>query len=444
MNLNDYILLINSVVWGWPLLIFIGVSSLVVTIALGGVQLRYFFRSWHLALKPQKQEKDAHADMSSFQAFLNALSSSLGNGSLAGTATAVVAGGPGAAFWVFVFGLLSMSFRFCEVYLSAYFGGHQSAGGVVGGPMVYLGKIPGKRFLPYIYALFCIFLSLVSGNAMQANSIRLGMVRLFNLDPLIIAVLLLVFMIYVMMGGAQRIIAVSDKIVPVKVGVFFGSMIIALAYHYQAIIPALQLIFEYAFTTKAAMGAAIGYSMQSAIRFGVSRSLNASEAGLGTAAVIFGGSTSKNPVNDGIMGMLSSFISANLVCFSLMVLIVASGVWESGLDSINLTIAAYETVFGSLGAWIVTFLTMSFGLGVLVAYAYIGRACWLFLTNGRCMILFNLMYSSMAFFGAIAQVALVWNSVDLVNAGLVMMNLFAILMLLPLIKKGLASYQKNA
>lgn len=308
--------------------------------------------------------------------------------------------------------------------------------------MVYLSKVPGGSFLPYLYAFFCFFLSMASGNAMQANSIRLGITRIFAVEPYVVALILLIFIAFVMFGGAKRIIAVSDRIVPVKVGVFFISALIVLGYHYASIIPALILIFKSAFSSQAITGGALGFSMQQAMRYGISRSLNASEAGLGTAAVLFGASDTKDPVQNGIMGMMGTFISANLVCFSIMLMIVASGVWNNGQDSINLTISAYETVFGSFGAWLVTFLTLSFGLGVLVAYAYIGRACWLFLTNGRFMNVFTVIFCAITFLGAIARVDIVWNTVDMANAGLLAMNLFGIVMLLPVIKKGLAIYHK--
>lgn len=442
-DLNSLVININSFIWGWPLVIFGLTMATITTVYLGFVQFRYFFRAWKYALCPSKVEAGNQADMTPFQAFLNALSSSLGNGSIAGMATAITAGGPGAALWVFIFGLLSMSLRYAEIYLSAIFGVKQSPSGIIGGPMVYLSKVPGGKVLPYLFAVFCFFLSLTGGNAMQANSIRLGLVRILDVNPLVVALVLLAFMLYVMLGGAQRIISVSSAIVPVKVGVFFASALIVLGYHYAAIIPALILIIKSGLSSQAFAGGLAGYSIQQAMRFGMSRSLNASEAGLGVAAVMFGGSNSKTPVKDSIMGMLSTFISANLVCFMVMLIIISSGVWNNGQESINLTISAYETVFGTLGGWIVTFLTLSFGLGVLVAYAYVGRVCWLFFTGGRYLLLFNLIFCSVTFLGALANVSLVWNSIDLFNGCLLVINLFGILMLLPVIKKGLIDFQNS-
>lgn len=440
--INDWILRINNYLW-WPTIIFFVLVAAIITIALNFVQFRYFCTAWKLLLFPDGVKGSKKGDMTPFQAFLNALSTSLGNGSIGGMATAIFSGGPGAAFWIFIYGLLGMAIRYCEVFLSTAFGVQHWAHSTVGGPMVYLSKVPGKKFLPYLYALFCLFLALTTGNAMQANTIRIGCVRIFGVSYLIVAVILLVFMLYVMLGGAKRIIAVSDKIVPLKVGVFFLSAIIVLGYYWASIIPAIILIFKAAFSPKAAFGGMLGFTVQQAIRFGIYRTLNASEAGLGTAAVIFGGSGSTEPTKDGIMSMLSTFISSNLVCFFVALMLLVSGVWNNGQTSLDLTISAYETVFGSIGGWIVTFLSISFGLGVLVSYAYIARSCWLFLTRGKWIMAINIIYCLATFLGALAKVDLIWNATDLINTGLLSINMYGILMLLPFIKLGLKEYEKH-
>lgn len=439
---NDWVLTLNNYLW-WPTIIFFVAVACIITITLNFVQFRYFITAWKLLLFPDGVKAGKKGDMTPFQAFLNALSTSLGNGSLGGMATAIFSGGPGAALWIFIYGLLGMAIRYCEVFLSTVFGVQQWGKNIVGGPVVYLSKVPGKIFLPYLYALFCLFLALTTGNAMQANTIRIGCVRIFGVESLVVAIILLIFMLYVMLGGAKRIIAVSDKIVPIKVGVFFISALIVLVFHFSAIIPALVLIFKAAFSPQAAFGGALGYSVQQAIRFGIYRTLNASEAGLGTAAVLFGGSASTEPTKDGIMSMLSTFISSNLVCFATALMIIASGVWNNGQTSLDLTISAYETVFGALGGWIVTFLSISFGLGVLVSYAYIARSCWLFLTQGKFIMAINIIYCLATFLGALAKVDLIWNMTDLINTILLSVNMFGILMLLPLIKLGLYEYEKH-
>lgn len=424
---------INNFIWGWPLLLYVVIISLVLTIGLNFLQFRTFFTAWKYMLFPAT--KTAQGDMSPFSAFVNALNTGLGNGSLAGIATAIYSGGPGAAFWIFVFGFLSMVIRFSEVFLSNFYEPISEVGGTIGGPMIYLQRVPAGRILSYIFAFFLLFLGLSSGNAMQANSISLGFVRILSISPWLVASVLLLFITYVIMGGAKRIVEVSEAIVPLKVGLFFITATIILIYHADKFPEAMRLIFYGAFYPKALVGAASGLLIQHAMRYGIVLSVNATEAGLGTAAVLFGGTGSREPMKNGIMSMLGVFISANLVCFMIALMIIMSGVWNNGQLSIDLTISAYETVFGIVGGWLVTLLSVSFGMGVLVTYGYIARSCWLFLTNGRFEYVFSMLFCGITFLGAIVQVDVVWSFVELANAGLLIVNLFGIVWLLPTIRR---------
>jgi alanine or glycine:cation symporter, AGCS family len=444
IDLNAWVQKADAWLWGWPLLGFVMLVGIALTIALRFVQFKYFIASWKYVLKPPHDGKQTENYITPFQAFLNILSASIGNGSAAGMATAVVGGGPGAAFWIFVLGFLYMVIRYAEVYASLEYHEVTPGGAIRGGPMVYLKRIPGGTVLPYLYAFFCLGLSLITGNAMQCNSIRLGVERLTGIPAYGIAFVLFALLLYIMFGGASRIIRVSERIVPVKVGLFFIATLIVLIYHYQALWGALKLIVTSALTPQAVAGGIGGFSVQQAISFGMSRSLNATEAGLGTAGILYGSTKGQSPVINSIMSMSSSFISSHLVCFVLMVVLIATGVWDTGLVSTQLTMAAYETVFGKLGGGIVVaFLSITFGLGVLVAYAYIGRECWLYLTRGRFAFGYTILYCLMALFGSLSKVDLVWNATNIVNAGLVAINLYALLYLLPSMRAGLLSWEKG-
>ncbi len=441
-DLNAWVEYIDNAIWGgWPLLGFIIFAGIILTLGLRFVQFRYFFSAWKYIFPKASDGKQTENYITPFQAFLNTLSASIGNGSAAGMATAVSGGGPGAGIWIFILGFLYMVIRYAEVFASMEYHETTATGAVRGGPMVYLKKLPFGHLLAYIYALFCLGLSFITGNAMQCNSITLGLTRLTGLSSMIIAVALFALLLYIMFGGAMRIIKVSEAIVPVKVGLFFVATIILLLYHYASLWPALKLMFTCAFTPKAIVGGALGYSVQQAVRYGMSRSLNATEAGLGTAGILFGATRGKHPVENSIMSMTSAFISSNLVCFLIILALVASGVWDSGLVSTQLTMAAYETAFGRLGSIVVSFLTISFGLGVLVAYAYIGRECWLYLTRGRLVMVYTMLYCLMALWGSVAKVDLVWNATGIINAGLVVINLCALMYLLPKMPGALKAWE---
>lgn len=428
-----------NVIMGWPIICFVIGGSIIVTLALGFIQLRYFFAAWKYTFTPS--ESVGKSDMSPFQAFINTLNVSIGNGSLAGMATAIYSGGPGAALWIIIITLLLMAVRYSEVYLSTHYAEYAPKNTKIGGPMLYLKEIKGGKIFSWLYAAFCVFFGLIAGSAMQANSISLSMKTAWEIPLIVTAVILTVFVFYAIIGGAQRIVKFSETIVPLKVGLFFISALIILLYHYQAIIPALKLILASGLNLKAFGGAALGYTMQEAMRYGILRSINATESGLGTAAILFGATGSKHPVRDGIMSMASTLVSA-FVCFLVALCIVASGVWNSGQTSTALTIAAYNTVFGSIGGWMVALLSTAFGIGVLVSYAYITKAAWDTITKNRFTYLFIAVYCACAFFGAYtSRVTSLWAAVDLSLACMVSINLIGIVCLLPQLRKGLQSYK---
>lgn len=414
--------------------------SIACTIALRFVQIRYFWTALKNLFAPA--ETAQAGDMTPVQAFVNALSASIGNGAIAGVAAAVYTGGPGAIFWVLVFGIVLMAIRFAEVFLSTHFGKQSLTRTVLGGPMLYLKQLPFGNGLAYLYAISCFFFGLMGGNAAQSNSISLSLYATWGISVYITAVITSVFCLYILLGGAQRIVRVSDNIVPIKVIVFFVSSFAVLAYNYAYIWSALQLIVTSALNPSALAGGAFGFTIQEAMRYGMSRSIFATESGLGTAAILFGFTGSDQPVKDGLMSMISTFVSA-LVCFLVGLCIVASGVWNSGLDSTALTIASFETLFGQFGGWIVSFLSITFGIGVLVTYAYITRAAWLAVTNGRYLIVFTLSYVVATFLGAIMPVQMLWDAIDVVNALMLIINLTGIVYLLPVVVKGLRTYKQG-
>lgn len=435
-NINEIVLNISNILWGWPLVITFIIAGAITTIALNFVQIRYFLASWQLVLFAKKEK--TQGELTSIQAFINALGASTGNGSIAGIATAVYAGGPGAAFWILIAGFFSLAIRFAEVFLATSIKGiNPLTKKMEGGPMVYLTKVPAGNILSYLFTIFMFLLGVIGGSAMQANSITLGAYRTWGFNKFIIATILFVFIIYVMVGGAQRIIKISDKLVPFKVAIFFISSLIVLFYHAAGIIPAFKLIISSALNPQAVGGAVAGFTIQQSIRNGFARILNANESGLGTAAVLFGATGSKNPMKDSVMSMLSTFISTYLVCFMVAFMIILTGVWNNGQTSTALTISAFETVFGNYGGWIVTFLSAAFGLGVLVPFAFITRETWIFLTNGRWVWAFSIIYCLATFFGGIVKVDLIWNSIDIVNGGLFLINMYAIIYLLPFIRKNI-------
>lgn len=427
---------------GWPLIIFVVSVAIICTFALSFIQIRYFFKAWKLTLFPEKtvtSSQQEKVDMTPFQAFVNALSTSLGNGSIAGMAVAMTTGGPGAAIWMIIVGFLTMSIRFSEIFLSTYFRAKSIEKSAIGGPMLYLKSAIGGKFLSYTYAILCLIFGLIVGCAMQTNSVRISAFRTWGISPLFMAIIVTLFVAYVALGGAQRVVKMSNSIVPLKVGLFFGSTFVVLIYNYKTLLPALQLMLKSAYSPTALVGGITGFAIQQAMRVGMLKNITATESGLGTSAIFFGSTGSKDYVGSGIMSMLVTFIST-MVGFLICWAIVATGTIQTGLESTALTIEAYSSAFGSLAGWIVSFLSITFGIGVIVGFIYVCKECWLFLTNKRFGRLFDIIFCVFAFIGAMVKVDVVWESADIILTLMLGINLFAILYFLPLIRKNVKNY----
>ncbi|KKQ20175.1 MAG: Sodium:alanine symporter [candidate division TM6 bacterium GW2011_GWA2_36_9] len=413
MNINSLIILLKNYLWGWPLLLIIMGVGILATLATNFVQVRYFFTAWRLLLFPKKSELGAQkgAALTPFQAFLGALGTSVGNGNIAGIATAIAYGGPGAGVWIlfagFIAGLLLLILNLVTRGRGMGLGDAKLA--IVGG--LILGW-PGSvvwLFLSFIIgAIFGIFL-------LVTRRVTLG----------------------------RQILRFSDILTPFKVLVFFVSAIIVLTYHYQMIVPTLKLIFSSAFSYQAVAGGAAGFTLQQIIKNGFARTFNSTEAGFGVAASFFGASGSQKPVNDSIISMIGVFISTCFVCFLVAMVVVASGVWNNGAIGSALAVSAYQTVFGSYGGWVVTFVAASFGLGVMVAFLFIGKTGFFFLTNGRGEKWFYIIFCIVAFLGTKTKVEMIWDINDLVNGILLLINLYAIVFFMPLLHKAIVNYKRQ-
>lgn len=427
MDILENIGSIAAILAGWPLMIYVGFVCIVCTLLLRGIQFRHLSTAMRLIFFPTKKAGvGSQGDMTPIQAFINTLSTNLGNGTIAGMATAIYAGGPGAAIWFIICSFLLMSVRYAEVFVSALYG-NRATSVSVGGPLLYLKSMPFGNALAYIYAILCFFYGIIGGGAIQANSISLSLQKACNIPSMLTAILMGFFVLYVGFGGAHRIVKLSNYLVPVKVGLFFGSAFIILAYYITAIPSAVYLMVLSAIDPASANAALMGITLQQAIQYGLMRSVFASESGLGTAAILFGSTGTVRPAESALMGMMSTFVSA-IVCFILALCITVTGMWSSGLTSTSLTVATFNTTFGSLGGIIVSTLSIIFGLGVTVAYAYIVRACWLVIFSPKYEYGNVLLYALVSAFGAIGQVAVVWQLADIVQALMLFVNLAALLM----------------
>lgn len=447
MNISSIVTFIAENLWGLPLLIGVFAASFFISCLLRFVQFRYCISSIRLLFGSSEQQDSMMPkkteELTAFQAFINTLGANIGNGSLGGVPVAICAGGPGAIFWLLLMSTFAVALRYAEVYLGMVFIGKHRFGSAKGGPMLYLSMLPGGFILSYAFAFFCLGYAIFAGNIIQCNTVGLALQKTWSIDPFYTAFFVLAFILYILVGGSARVVAVLDKLVPFKVALFIGSCLIVLLYNYQMIPHAFALIWQGAFCPQAFIGGTAGYALQTAMTVGLQRSVLIHEAGLGTAAVAFGSTTGKFAVKDSILSMLGVYINTHIICLMIGLALLSTGVWDNGQTSSALVVCAYQTVFGSFGGWIISFLSINFGISVLISYAYLGRVCWSFLTHGRCMYIFPIMYAAAAFFGTYMTVSIVWQLADIVNGGLLIINVLGLVWFMGIIRKGLVDYEQQ-
>jgi AGCS family alanine or glycine:cation symporter len=435
---------IADLLWSFPVLLFIlGISALI-SAYLGFMQIRCLFAAIKETFAPQASLPDADAQsLTPFQAFMNILGGNIGNGALAGVPTAIAFGGPGSIFWMMIMSTFAAVLRFAEVYIAVWSSGRKVSNDTAFGPMRYLQLLPFGLWISFIFGVFALMYSFVSGNMTQCHAVAMALYKAWGIAPYITGLSIGLFVMYLLQGGAGRIVSVLNTLVPLKIGLFLLSAGIILVYHVAQIPHALYLMYAYAFSSQALFGGAAGFAVQEAMKVGFQRGFFAHEAGLGTASIAFGDIKNPEPAKNALTSLLSVFITTHIVCFLVALTVLVSGVWDNGETSSALIISAYETVFGSASGLIITFLTINFGMSVLVAYAYIGKLCWDFITQKRFAFLFSLVYAAWAYIGCITDVKVVWALSDIINAGMFFINLLAVIWFLPEVKRGLQLYLKS-
>lgn len=443
MNISLLLSTFSDLLWSLPFLLFFFGTCVLMTCYLNFVQFRYFMQSIRLIFAPQKNADsvDSSGTITPFQAFMNTLGGNIGNGSLAGIPVAIAVGGPGSIFWLLVMSTFSVSLRFAEVYLATHF--TSVATSDKSGPMYYLSLLPCGKYLSAAFGIFAFAYMMTGGNLIQCNAVGVALYRSWGISQVITAGFVCAFVTYILVGGSARIVKFLDKLVPVKVYGFLLSAIVVLAYHATAIPHALYLMVSLAFQPQAILGGTFAFAIQKAVALGFQQGINASEAGLGTAAVAFGTTKGQDPIKSGIMSMLSVYINSHLVCFMVALSVIASGVWNNGETSSALLIAAYETVFGAAGGWLVSVLVIMFAISVVVAYAYNAHICWNFLTGNRFRYGFIVLYAVSAFYGAMMNARIIWVINSLVTGSLFLVNALGLIYFAPKIKQALLAYHKS-
>ncbi|NIN34709.1 MAG: sodium:alanine symporter family protein [Gammaproteobacteria bacterium] len=426
---------LDSYIWGEylliPLLTLVGVY---LTIGLRAMPWRRFPQAlkqlWQGRLKDDKE-----GDISPFQALMTELSATIGTGNIAGVATAIYFGGPGAIFWMWVIALFGMATKYAEGLLAVKYREVDSLGQHVGGPMYYIKNGLGKRWywLGAIFAFFGMCAAFGIGNMVQSNSLADELHTTFAIPLWVTGVVLATLAGAVILGGIKRIAEVAGKLVPLMGIAYFTGALIILLIHFKQVPHALAMIVTDAFTGTAASGGFAGATIWMALRWGFARGIFSNEAGLGSTPIAHAAARTDDPVKQGMIAMLGPLIDTLIICTMTALVIITTGVWNSGETGAPLSSLAFNTGLPGPGGYIVSFGLMIFAFTTILGWSYYGERCAEYLFGTGIILPYRIAWLIAVITGAVTKLNLVWTLADVMNGLMAMPNLIALLLLSPVV-----------
>jgi len=447
---------INGIAWGPFTIILLVGTGLFLTIRLRFVQIRGMVHSAK-CISGKYDNPDEEGDVSHFQALCSALSATIGTGNIAGVATAIASGGPGAVFWMWVTAFVGMATKFTCCSLSLKYRKINPDGSASGGPMYYLEKGMKLKWLGVLFALFGMIASFGIGNMVQANSVVDGLNYAFpginesrvievfnfeiNIDPkLCIGVVLAMLIGSVIIGGIKRIAKVASKLVPVMTVAYFAGGLFILFINYMKIPDALGLIFKFAFTPYAAAGGVMGYVVSNTIRYGVARGVFSNESGLGSAPIAHAAAKTKEHIREGYVAQLGPFIDTLIVCSITALSILVTGAYLTDKTSSSLTAHAFNTGLPGFGHFIVSFGLATFAFSTMISWSYYGDRCTEYLFGSKAVTPYRWIFCIFVVIGATGALTMIWTISDIMNAFMAIPNLVALIGLSGVISRDSKDY----
>ncbi len=426
---------LNGIVWGVPMLILILGVGLFLTL---GLKLLTILKiPFGFKLLWAGRIPGGKGEISPFNALMTSLAATIGTGNIAGVATAIFLGGPGAVFWMWMTALVGMATKFAEAVLAVRYREEDERGKFVGGPMYYIKNGLGKKWswMASAFALFAGIAGFGIGNMVQANSIANALNANFSIPEWLTGVVLVVLVGAVLLGGIQRISTVAGKLVPVMAIAYIAAGSLVLILNAEAIPAALGLIFKHAFTPSAATGGFAGAAVWAAIRFGVARGVFSNDAGLGSAPIAHSAAHTKGPVSQGLVAMLGTFIDTLVVCSFTALAILVTGAWTSGETGAALTSKAFDLALPGWGGYIIAVALTVFAFTTILGWSYYCERSLQFLFGIKIITPFRVLWSLAVLVGATLKLGFVWLLADTLNAMMAIPNLIALALLSPIVFK---------
>ena len=451
--LNNIIGQVNSFAWGGIMIIFLVGTGFVLTMGTRAIQFRKLTYAFKLLFSKDHQ---GDGDITPFQALMTSLAATIGTGNIAGVAGAIAAGGPGAVFWMWVTAAFGGATKYGEALLAIKYRITNENGEKSGGPMYYIkegmkDKYGGNwAWLGFAFALFGTIASFGIGNMVQANSVAQSLEVSIGVSPIVSGIIIAIATALVILGGIQSIGKVTEKIVPLMAVIYIIGSLIILFKNATFIPSAFGMIFSNAFSAKAVGGGLFG----TVIRFGVARGVFSNEAGLGSAPIAHAASTNNDPVRQGIIGSLGSFIDTLVVCSMTALVILVSGLVtldptsglmsiKDGLSGAALTTTAFDMSFPGFGGLIVSFGLIFFAFSTILGWYYYGSKCLEYIAGVKAISIYKWVWIALVFLGAIFKVDIVWNLSDTFNGLMAIPNLIALLALSPVIFAMTKDWEKK-
>jgi len=389
-----------------------------------------------LRLLLQGRQGRGEGDISPFSALMTSLSATIGTGNIAGVATAVALGGPGALFWMWITALLGMATKYAEAVLAVRFREQDARGNYSGGPMYYIRNGLHRRWhwLGFLFALFGSLAGFGLANTVQSNSVAQVLNDSFSVPPLATGLILMILVGAVVLGGIRRIASVASWLVPFMALSYVLMSLVVIITHYALIPDAVVTIVQSAMTGTAATGGFAGASVWAALRFGVARGVFSNEAGLGSAPIAHAAARTDQPVQQGMIAMLGTFIDTLIICTMTGLVIVIMDVWPSGVSGASLTSMAFASAFPG-GQYVVTLGLCLFAFTTMIGWSFYGERCAVFLLGTRIITPFRIAWVIAIPLGTLVELDLVWLIADTLNAFMAIPNLIALMLLSPLVFK---------
>lgn len=429
-QIEIYLSKIREIVWGAPLLLLLIGTGVYLTIILKGVQFRYLGYAIKQVFIPQKEQ--SQGDISHFEALMTSLAGAIGTGTIVGVSTAIAIGGLGSMFWMWVTAFVGMATKYGESLLAVKYREMDDRGEMSGGPMQYIERGLGWKWLAVIFALFGCLAAIGTGNLIQVNAISNALSTFYDVNPWVNGAIIAVFTALVIIGGVKSIGHVSGVLVPLMALFYIGAGLVIILINYDRIPSAISEILTSAFHGQAAFGGFAGATLMMTIQMGVARSVISNEAGLGISTIAAAAAKTDSPGRQGMIIMTGALISTVIVCSITGLVLAVTGVFgkqsETGevLNGAAMAIQAFDTtIYG--GAYVVSIGLILFAFSTVIAWAYYGEKCCEYLFGTRSIILYRLFYTLIVIPGAAIKMEAAWLFADILNGLMAIPNLIALI-----------------